>query len=87
MAPLAAEPATLDELDRAVTPLDREELREHLERMALEQAPETWATGDALGWCETVIDPEADRLHVGGDTELAEALIAALHERLFGGAG
>lgn len=187
---LAAEPATLDELDRAVTPLDREELREHLERMAqagiaaaeaeagpgaaryaltewgraaiapivaavhyerrhdeeltlapdvldveagfqmalpllrlprelrgscrlgveipgeepliagagarvddglvvsssplLEQAPETWATGDALGWCETVIDPEADRLHVGGDTELAQALIAALRERLFG---
>ena len=31
---LAPEPATLDELDRAVTPLDREELHEHIGRMA-----------------------------------------------------
>jgi hypothetical protein len=30
-----------------------------------------------------VIDPEADKLYLGGDAELAEALIAALHERLF----
>jgi DNA-binding HxlR family transcriptional regulator len=50
----------------------------------LEEAPGTWVSGDALGWCETVIDPDADKLNVGGDTELAEALIAALHERLFG---
>jgi hypothetical protein len=34
-----------------------------------------------------VIDPEAGRLHLGGDTELAEALIEALHEALFGGVG
>lgn len=190
---LAPEPATLDELDRAVTPLDREELHEHIERMTrsgiaaveaeassgparyaltdwgraaiapivaavlyerrhdeeltlapdvldveaafqmalpllrlprelrgscrlgveipgeeplmagagaqvddglvvsstplLEQAPETWVTGDPLGWCETVIDPEAGGLHLGGDTELAAALIEALHERLFGNSG
>jgi DNA-binding HxlR family transcriptional regulator len=49
----------------------------------LEEDPETWVSGDALGWCETVIDPEADKLYLGGDAELAEALIAALHERLF----
>jgi len=39
------------------------------------------------GWCETVIDPEAGRLHLGGDTELAEALIEVLHKRLFGNTG
>lgn len=49
-----------------------------------EERSETFVTGDALGWCETVIDPTADKLHIGGDTELAEALLAALHERLFG---
>jgi len=52
----------------------------------LEEEPETWVTGDPLSWCETVIDPEADALELGGDTELAEALIEALHERLFGDA-
>ena len=50
----------------------------------LEEEPQTWLTGDPLGWCETVIDPAAEKLHAGGDTELAEALLAALHERLFG---
>ena len=51
----------------------------------LDESPETWITGDALGWCETVIDPGAEKLHAGGDTELTGALLAALHERLFGG--
>ena len=51
----------------------------------LDESPETWITGDTLAWCETVIDPSAEKLHAGGDTELTDALIAALHERLFGG--
>ena len=51
----------------------------------LDESPETWITGDALGWCETVIDPGAEKLLAGGDTELTGALLAALHERLFGG--
>ena len=51
----------------------------------LEQNPSTWATGAVLEWCEAVIDPSGDhRPDVGGDTELAAALLAALHERLFG---
>jgi len=50
----------------------------------LDEEPETWVTGDPLGWCETVIDPSAEKLHAGGDTELAAALLQALHQRLFG---
>ncbi len=50
----------------------------------LDEEPETWVTGDPLAWCETVIDPSAPRLNLGGDTELAAALLQALHERLFG---
>ena len=53
----------------------------------LDRVPETWATGDPLGWCETVIDPGAARLELGGDIELAGSLIEALHERLFGDSG
>jgi DNA-binding HxlR family transcriptional regulator len=50
----------------------------------LDEKPETWVTGDPLDWCETVIDPSAEKLQAGGDTELTEALLGALHERLFG---
>ena len=53
----------------------------------LDRVPETWATGDPLGWCETVIDPGAAGLELGGDIELAGSLIEALHERLFGDSG
>jgi len=53
----------------------------------LEEDPETWVTGTPLQWCEAVIDPAtATKLDVGGDTALAGALLAALHERLFGDA-
>jgi len=51
----------------------------------LEEDPDTWVTGSVLEWCEAVIDPTGEhRPEVGGDTELAAALLAALHERLFG---
>ena len=38
----------------------------------------------AAQWSEAVIDPAAAGLDVGGDIELAQGLIEALHERLFG---
>jgi DNA-binding transcriptional ArsR family regulator len=50
----------------------------------LEEAPETWATGSPLDWCETVIDPSTERVMSGGDTELTGALLIALHQQLFG---
>lgn len=50
----------------------------------LDEEPETWATGSPLDWCEAVIDPASGRLKSGGDTELTGAVLAALHERLFG---
>lgn len=49
----------------------------------LDRVPETWATGTPLEWCETVIDPAAAELNVGGDIGLAIGLVEALHERLF----
>jgi hypothetical protein len=49
----------------------------------LEEDPETWATGSPHDWLDTLVDPEAGKIKSGGDTELAGALIAALHERLF----
>ena len=53
----------------------------------LDRVPETWATGTPLDWCETVIDPAAAGLDMGGDVELAAGLIEALHARLFGDSG
>ncbi len=32
----------------------------------LDEQPETWVTGDPLDWCETVIDPGAEKLQAGG---------------------
>ncbi len=53
----------------------------------LDRVPETWATGTPLDWAETVIDPAAAGLDMGGDVELAAGLIEALHARLFGDSG
>jgi len=50
----------------------------------LESAPVTWATGSPLNWCETVVDPAAGGIEVGGEIGLAAGLVQALHERLFG---
>ena len=49
----------------------------------LDEEPETWVTGDPLGWCQTVIDPTAGKITVGGERRLAGALLESLHERLF----
>lgn len=51
----------------------------------LEPSPESYATGSPLGWMETVIDPTAGKVNVGGDERLAHALIDGLHRELFGG--
>ena len=53
----------------------------------LDRVPETWATGTPLEWAETVIEPAAAGLDLGGDVGLAAGVIEALHERLFGGSG
>ncbi len=50
----------------------------------LDRGPETWVTGTPLDWCETVIDPAAAKLDTGGDVHLAQGLVEALHQRLFG---
>jgi hypothetical protein len=49
----------------------------------LEQEPETWATGSPRDWLDTLVDPSAERIKVGGDTRITEALLMGLHERLF----
>jgi hypothetical protein len=43
-----------------------------------------WAAGTAEDWLDTVIEPDVQRVHAGGDRWLAQALIDALHETLFG---
>lgn len=43
-----------------------------------------WAAGTAEDWLDTVIEPDVQHVHVGGDRWLAQALIDALHETLFG---
>lgn len=50
----------------------------------LDESPENWITGLPLDWCETALDPTVGKLKRGGDEELADALLEALHERLFG---
>lgn len=43
-----------------------------------------WAAGSAGGWLDTVIEPDADQVRVGGDRWLAGALLDGLHRSLFG---
>ena len=49
----------------------------------LEESPETFATGSPLDWLDTLIDPTAGKITLGGERRLAGALIEGLHERLF----
>jgi hypothetical protein len=59
----------------------------------LEGDADAWALGPALIWMDTAIegeaqlDPEAQRLELGGEQPLARAVLAALHERLFAAEG
>jgi hypothetical protein len=50
----------------------------------LDTTPPSWAAGSPLDWLETIIDPSAERVDVGGSARLAEALVEGLHEALFG---
>jgi DNA-binding HxlR family transcriptional regulator len=42
-----------------------------------------WVSGSAPAWLRAVIDHETDRLEVGGDSNLATALVERLHTNLF----
>ena len=50
----------------------------------LDEQAETRVTGSAVDWLDTMVDPSAGRLEVGGDAHLAEALTEGLYESLFG---
>ena len=43
-----------------------------------------WASGSASAWLGAVIEQDTDRLEVGGDCELATAILDGLHGALFG---
>jgi DNA-binding HxlR family transcriptional regulator len=45
---------------------------------------DAWASGTASAWLQAVIDHDTDRLEIGGDCYLAQALIDGLHGALFG---
>lgn len=49
----------------------------------LHPSPRSWAAGSALDWLETVVEPRARRVDLGGSARLGEALIEGLHELLF----
>lgn len=50
----------------------------------LDRGADAWAAGTAGDWLDTVIEPDVQRVHAGGDRWLAKALVDALHEALFG---
>lgn len=50
--------------------------------LQLDPSPATWATGSPIDWLEAVV-VGANKVKLGGDTRLADALIGGLHERLF----
>jgi DNA-binding HxlR family transcriptional regulator len=43
-----------------------------------------WAAGTASQWLDTVIEPDIESVRTGGDRWLTRALLAELHEALFG---
>jgi DNA-binding HxlR family transcriptional regulator len=51
----------------------------------LDKTADAWAAGTANAWLDTVIDPKAKALRTGGDAWLTKAVIAGLHQALFGG--
>jgi DNA-binding HxlR family transcriptional regulator len=50
----------------------------------LDEGAGTWAHGSSIEWLDTVVDPAAALLEVGGDERLAGALVDGLYESLFG---
>jgi DNA-binding HxlR family transcriptional regulator len=45
---------------------------------------DAWASGSVATWLNAVIEEDAGRLEMGGDCELARALLVGLHGALFG---
>jgi len=50
----------------------------------LDADAESFATGSPIDWMDTLIDPKARRIKIGGDRDVASALIEGLHDSLFG---
>ncbi len=50
----------------------------------LEKSPDSWATGTSIEWLDTLVQPAVRRIDTGGEKRLADALVEALHEKLFG---
>lgn len=50
----------------------------------LDAHADSWATGSTSAWLTTVIDGDADGLELGGDQQLAQALVDGMHGALFG---
>jgi DNA-binding transcriptional ArsR family regulator len=50
----------------------------------LDRSANAWATGTAGEWLDTVIEPDVETVHACGDRWLAQALVRAMHETLFG---
>jgi DNA-binding HxlR family transcriptional regulator len=48
----------------------------------LGEQPDAWVDGELEGWFEAVLDGSRRRLRIGGDAELAGALIAQLHHQV-----
>lgn len=49
----------------------------------LDPAPANWATASPIGWLDTLVEPDAGKIELGGDTRLAGALVGGLHDELF----
>jgi DNA-binding HxlR family transcriptional regulator len=50
----------------------------------LDEGADAWASGSAVDWLDTLVAPEVARVDVRGERHLADAVIAGLHETLFG---
>lgn len=50
----------------------------------LDREPSDWASGPAAAWLEAIVHGDASELRAGGGDGLSTALLASLHDRLFG---
>jgi hypothetical protein len=53
-------------------------------QVRLDEDVDAWASASAGTWLETVIESDAGQVRSGGDQRLAGALLAGLHETLYG---
>lgn len=53
-------------------------------RPGIEEPADAWAIGPTDDWLDTVIEPDAKRVRIGGDKWLPAALLSSLHQTLFG---